>query len=741
MEQVRTTCSLCEACCAGVMDIEGGRVVRVRPDPADALSGGFICAKGASIPEYEADPNRLQQPLLRRNGHLEPATWEEAFDFIEGRLPGILSEHGRNAVAVYVGNGAGRSTGLRYISELAMALGTTNFYTSGTIDQIPLYGVNALIYGDHYSVAVPDLDRCQLLWIMGANPAESNGSMLTAPGIVGRLQKIQARGGRVVVFDPRRTATAKRASEHFAIRPASDAAFLAAVAHVILREGAIPSHVLDLCGDISALSAMLAPFTPERMAPVCDIDADTIERLALEMRVSPASAVYGRMGTTVQHFSSLTCWLMAVINILSGNLDAVGGAMFTKPLYAQTNTTGIPGSGAGAQMGRWHSRVRGAPEMMGELPVVCLPEEMETEGEGQVRGLFVVGANPVLSNADPDRMTRLLGKLDLLVSLDIYVNETGLLADVILPSPPRLTRGHYDNYFYQFSVRNYGRYTKPYRPLAGMERSERDFILRLAGIARGEGWNIDIDAADEASLRQEVLHEVSKAGSKIEGRDPDEIMAALRRLDPEVRRFDLAFRIGPYGDAFGASEGITFEAVRDAPAGLDLGPLKPRMPEMLRTKSGTIELMQPFVEDELARLERWMAQDRARFVLVGRRQLRQLNSAMHNLPALVHKTRLCALGMNAEDACEIGVVAGDRVRVSTARGAIEVDMEIVEIARGVVSLPHGWGRQSLKDHQPVAAATPGVNVNILTDPEELDPLTGTLQVYGIPVDIAKIDGR
>ncbi len=744
MEQIKTTCSLCEACCAGVMDIEDGRIVRVRPDPDDALSAGFICAKGAAIPEYEADPDRLRQPLVRKDGRLQPASWEEAFQFIEDRLPAIQAAHGQNAVAVYLGNGNGRSSGMGYIADVVMALQTTNFYTSGTIDQIPFYAINALLYGNHYSVAVPDLDRCQLLWILGANPAESNGSMVTAPGILGRLQKIQARGGRVVVFDPRRTMTAKRASEHFSIRPSGDAAFLAGVAHVLLREGAVPSHVLELCGDISELHALFAPFPPERVAPACDIDAASIERLALELRASPAAAIYGRMGTTVQHFSSLTCWLMAVVNILAGNLDVVGGAMFAKPLHAQANTTGKSGVGTGAQMGRWHSRVRGAPEMFGELPVSCLPEEIETPGEGQVRALIISGGNPVLSNPDPERMVRVLNQLDLLISLDIYVTETSRHAHVILPSPPRLTRNQYDSYFYQFAVRNYGRYTKPYRAVEGEERTERDFLLRLAAIARGKSWTLDIDAADEASLRRSVTQEVRLSGSRIEGRDVEEIMSALRRLDPRERRLDLGFRTGPYGDAFGAAEGITFETVRDAPAGLDLGPLVPRMPEMLRTKSGQIEVMQSFVTEELQRLETWMGTERPRFVLVGRRQLRQLNSAMHNLPALVHKARKCTLTMNHDDATDLQLALGDMVRVATAKGAVEVEVEVIaDIARGVVSLPHGWGRAALGPYQKVASANPGVNVNILTDPEALDPLTGTIQVYGFPVEISKVtnEGR
>ncbi len=740
MPQVRTTCSLCEASCGAVMTVEDGTIQKVMADREDALSGGFICAKGAAIPQLEADPDRVRGPLVRKNGELQPASWDEAFALVDERLSAIIAEHGRQAVAIYAGNALAHNLSMvTYFEDLVRALGSTNFFTAGSLDQNPRQAVSGLLYGDEFSLNIPDIDRCQLLWVMGANPAESNGSMIVAPGFVGRMQKLQARGGRVVVFDPRRTMTAERASEHIGIRPSGDAAFLAGVANVLLSLGPPQTTALSLVDDLGAVSDWLAPFTPERVAGACNIDAETIRRLATELRETGAAAVYGRIGTTTQSFSALTCWLIDLVNILAGNLDTVGGSMFAKPLLAQPNTLGPGGRGQGFQIGKWTSRVSGAPEALGQLPMACMAEEIETPGEGQIRALITLAGNPATSSPDTRRMRAALDKLEFLVCLDIYQNETSAQADVILPSPPRLAKANYDAFFYRFAVRNYGRYTQAYRPLAEGERGDQEIFLRLMAIVQGHGWDADIAALDAEAFAAAVGQMTQLPGSAIEGRDAGEILAMLRDLPPMEQRLDFGLRIGPFGDAFGAREGISLQTLKDSPQGVDCGPLVPRLPEVLRTQSGRIEAARSIFGEELRRLEAWLGEPRPRFALIGRRQLRSNNSWFHNLEQLTHRTRECTVQINPADARDLGITSGETVSVATRQGRIELPAEVTDsIASGVVSIPHGWGHASLGGKMSVAAANPGVNVNTIVDYDEIDPLTWNARLNGVAVEVARV---
>lgn len=741
MDHVRTTCSLCEASCGAVMTVEDGRILKVAADREDALSGGFICAKGAAIPDLEADPDRVRTPLLRKNGELMPVSWEEAYAFIDDRLSAILAEHGPQATSVYVGNAAAHNLNIiTYFEDLAKALGTTNLFTAASLDQNPRQVMSGLLYGDEFALYVPDIDRSQLVWIMGANPAESNGSMMVAPGFLGRMQKMHERGGRTVVFDPRHTMTASRASEYVPITPSGDAAFLAGVAHTLLKLGPPKTTALSLVDDVATIEEWLAPFTPEAVAEACGIDAETIVRLATELRETEAAAVYGRLGTTTQLFSSLTCWLMDMVNIFAGNLDVIGGSMFPKPLLAQPNTIGPSGVGAGFTVGKWKSRVSGAPEVVGQMPMACMAEEMDTPGEGQIRALFCLAGNPITASPDTQRMAAAIDGLDLLVCLDIYQGETASKADVVLPSPPRLARANYDAYLYRFTVRNYGRYTQQYRPLETHERSDRETLLRLMAIAQGHGWDADIDALEDATLAATVEAMTLVPESAIEGRDPAEIMTALSTLEPMERRMDFGLRIGPFGDGFGSRKGISLQTLKESPQGVDCGPLVSRLPESLRTTSGRIEAVHDIIGAELNRLTRWLGETRPRFTLIGRRQLRSNNSWFHNLKRMQHPTRECTAQINPLDAAKLGVTSGDLLRVSTPKAAIDIPAEVSDtLSPGVVSIPHGWGHEMLDGKLNVASANPGVNVNRIVNYDDVDPLTWNGRLNGMPVDIAKLE--
>jgi anaerobic selenocysteine-containing dehydrogenase len=438
------TCPLCEATCGLEVTVQGGAVTRIRGDADDVFSRGFVCPKGASLKELHEDPDRVRTPLLRRaGGGFESASWDEAFAEIARRLPAIQAEHGRDAVAAYAGNPAAHNASfLIYGRALLKALASRNIYSASTVDQYPKQMASALMFGNGLSVPVPDLDRTDHLLILGANPLASNGSLMTAPDVRGRLRAIRARGGRVVVVDPRRTRTAREADEHLFIRPGTDALLLMAMVHALFDEDlATPGEHLAGVDEVRALAA---GFAPEAVAAACGIAAADIRRLARDLAAAPTAAVYGRIGTTTQAFGATASWLVDVVNALTGNLDRPGGAMFPMPASGSGNTSGEPGRGRGAPFGRWTSRVRGLGEVFGELPVACLAEEIETPGDGQVRALITLAGNPAVSTPDAGRLARALEGLELVVSVDMYVNETTRHADVILPVPSPLERPHYD---------------------------------------------------------------------------------------------------------------------------------------------------------------------------------------------------------------------------------------------------------------------------------------------------------
>ena len=402
------TCPLCEATCGLEIEIAGREVVKVRGDAEDVFSHGFICPKGASLGELHGDPDRLTTPLVRRYGELVEASWEEAFAEVDARLAPILAAGDRNATAVYLGNpNAHTLDGLIHLRAMIKALGTRNVYSATSVDQLPKQISSALMFGAGLTIGIPDIDRTDHLLILGANPLASNGSLMTAPDFRGRLRALQDRDGKVVVIDPRRSRTAEIADEHHFIRPGRDAHLLAAVALTLIEEdltdpGALREHLDGL----NRLPEALAPFAPEAVAECCGIDAPEIRRIARELAAAPRAAVYARIGTTTQEFGTLASWLVDVINVLTGNLDREGGVMFPTAAAGQPNSTGEPGRGRGFTLGRWGSRVRGLPEAFGELPVSCLAEEIEEAGEGQVRAVFTVAGNPLVSTPNSGRLTR-----------------------------------------------------------------------------------------------------------------------------------------------------------------------------------------------------------------------------------------------------------------------------------------------------------------------------------------------
>ncbi|HYD48541.1 MAG TPA: molybdopterin oxidoreductase family protein [Terriglobales bacterium] len=737
-------CPFCEATCGLTLELNGRQVTSVRGDDDDVFSKGFLCPKGAALVELDGDPDRLRRPLVRRDGRLVETTWDEAFAEIERRLPAIAQQHGKDAIAVYLGNPSVHNVGLALYGQVFLrALRTSNVYSASTVDQIPKQLASGLMYGTYTTVAVPDIDRTDLLLIFGADPMSSNGSLWTVPDFPGRLRALQRRGGRCLVFDPRRSRTAEVADRHYFVRPGSDAQLLMALVHTLFAEDLVrPGKLLEHVDGFAALRAAAADFTPELVAPICGMAADDIVAIARQLAAAPRAALYGRIGTCTQEFGTLASWLIDVLNVLTGNLDRPGGAMFPKSAAYAANTHGEPGVGSGIRIGRRHSRVRQAPEVMGELPVACLAEEIETPGVGQVRALVTIAGNPVLSTPNGARLSRALESLEFMVSLDIYLNETSRHADVVLPGMTPLETSHFDAIFPQFGYRNAARYSPPVLPPPAQAQAEWQSLLRLTGIITGQGVQADLDGLDDFVAMTQIQRAVGDTRSPVYGRKAAEILECLTpRRGPE-RLIDLALQCGPYGAGFGANPaGVSLRLLEENPHGIDLGELTPRLPELLRTPSGKIELAPQLLLADVERLRRSLEarHGNGRLQLVGRRHLRSNNSWLHNLPRLSGGRPRCTLLIHPLDAAERGLVDGGKASLRSRVGEVEVDVEISEaMMPGVVSLPHGWGHDVEGTRLQVAARSPGVNSNRLSDEAALDVVSGNAVLNGIPVEIATI---
>ncbi|MFJ4909280.1 molybdopterin-dependent oxidoreductase [Streptomyces sp. NPDC093249] len=725
-------CPLCEATCGLALTIEGTRVTGARGDREDVLSRGFICPKGAAFPEIDADPDRLRGPLVRTGGQLREATWTEAFDTIAARIRPLIEEYGPDAVGIVLGNpNVHTVAGALYPPLLIGALRTRNLFTASTLDQMPKHVSSGLLFGDPFAVPVPDLDRTDHLLILGANPLDSNGSLCTAPDFPGRLKALRRRGGTLTVVDPRRTRTARLADRHVAVRPGTDALLLAAVAHTLFEEGL--TGLGPLAAQVEGVEEVryaLREFSPEAVAGVCDVDAATLRALARELASAPTAAVYGRMGSSTVEYGTLANWLVDVLNILTGNLDRPGGALF--PLSATAPAPRPAGPGKGFVLGRRHSRVSHHPEVKGELPLVALAEEIETPGEGRVRALITVAANPVLSAPDGDRLDAALATLDLMVAVDPYLNETTRHADVLLPPPPPSRSAHFDYALNGFAVRNQVRYTPAAVPLEADRMDECEIHARLILAVSGL-HGAPPSAVDERAVETTLARAVTQEHSPAHGADPREFAARLHGEDGPERRLDLMLRLGPYG--------LTLDELRAHPHGLDLGPLRPRLPQVLRTRSGRIELFPEPIAADLPRLRAALhaVPDPGTLRLVGRRHLRSNNSWLHNTPALGGGSNRCTLQVHPEDAARLRLVDGGLARVKGEGGELEVPVEISDGVRpGVVSIPHGWGHDRPGTRLSVASARPGVNVNQLLDGSRIDPLSGTAVLNGFPVELSPL---
>jgi anaerobic selenocysteine-containing dehydrogenase len=735
---VHRVCPFCEATCGLAIGIEGESIVSVRGDREDPFSRGFICPKAYGLKELYHDPDRLRRPVRRTANGWEEIGWDEAYNEIASRLIEIREKCGADAIGMYSGNPVVHDLGATlYRAVFRRAVGTKSIFNSSAIDTLPKVVQTGLMFGGPFPVTVPipDIDRTTYLLVIGANPAISHGSLMTMPNAPGRLKAVIERGGKVVVIDPRRTETAKMASEHHFIRPGTDAAFLLAIVHTLFDEQLVKLGAAEgLLNGLDAVETVAREFAPEAVADYCGIPAEVTRRIAREMAAAESAACYGRLGTCVQQFGTLASWGCDLVNILTGNLDRPGGVMFTTP--AAPLTAAIPRR-KGYQIGRWKSRVSGQPEVDGMIPSSAMGEEMLTPGAGQVRAMILLMTNPVRSAANSAQLEEAFAGLDFLVSIDFYINETSRFAHIILPTPSPVEQPNYEIGLYNLSVRNVAKWSWPAQPTPSDAPESWQVLLNLTSRLMGVEGATE-KAADDLIFRK--LAEGVVAQHKISGLTVDEILTKLEgKIGPE-RTIDLLLRVGPYGDAFDRKpDGLTLEKLKSAEHGIDLGPLQPQLPEILSTISGKIELAPAVMLDDLPRLRIEMQKSGAGMTLIGRRDLRGSNSFMHNLPALVKGRDRCTLQISPFDAHRIGLKNGSAARISSRVGSVVVPVEITDdLMPGVASLPHGWGHDAPDSQLHVAKEHAGVNTNFLTDDRAYDEASGTAVLFGTPVKVEPV---
>ena len=736
------TCPLCEAMCGLKLTVEEGRVTKIRANDDDVWSKGYICPKGTALHHLHDDPERLRTPLVRNeDGSFREVGWNEAFTEIERLLKPIVESFGSEAVATYIGNPTAHNFSLsRYIGAFINMSGITNIYSAGTVDQWPKNLTCALMYGGSWTVPIPDIDRTDFMLMLGANPFASQGSLLAAPDVIGRLRAIQQRGGKFIVVDPRKTGTAKRADEWIPIQPGTDAALLLGMVNVLFADELVDLKELESIVDgVGTVQKLCSEFTPEYVEGICRIPADRIRSLAREFSDAEHAVVYGRIGTCTQEFGTLASWLVEVLNILTGNLDRPGGSMFSNPIAWSMLNLRPPEFKDGFEIGRFKSRVRGADEILGQFPASCLHEEIATPGEGQLKALITIAGNPVLSTPEGDRLDEALDGLQCMVSVDNWLNETTRHAHVILPGSSSLEQPHYDEMQWSWAVRSAGKYSPALYGLPEDRPREWNVLLRLAALAQGQdNDDIDLDMIDDFYFVGLIGMLTDDESSSIYDRDPDDIAAEHPTRGPE-RILDFAIRTGPFGDAYGTSkDGLTLEQIEQRPNGVDFGPMVPRIAELLATPSGKIDLAPEHICADLPRLRKRIERGNDELVLISRRQLRSNNSWMHNVAPLMTGKDRCTLLVHPEDADAAGLAEGQVATVTSSSGTLDAPVEVSdEMMPGVVCLPHGFGHNKEGTRLSVASERPGVNSNVLSPGTLLDVPSGNAVVNGIPVTIRR----
>ncbi len=740
-------CTLCEAMCGIRIETRGEEILSIKGDAEDPFSKGYICPKAVALQDLQDDPDRLRMPIRRTSDGWEEISWQEALDYTAQRLIQIREEHGKNAVGIYAGNPNVHDHGnMLFMVPFMRALATRKRFSATSLDQLPHMLANLQMFGHQGLFPVPDIDRTDLFICIGGNPAASNGSLMTAAGADKRLKAIQARGGRVITIDPRRTETSRLADEHIFIRPGTDVLMLLAMVHTLFDENLVHlGHLQDHIDDLELLRLASDAYAPEFVAEITGVSAERMRDLARDLANTRQALMYGRMGTSVQQFGALCTWLIYCLNIVTGHMDRRGGLMFTLPALDMVTFGAM--AGQTGHFGKYKSSVRGLPEFGGELPSAALAEEMLTDGSEKLRAMVVIAGNPVLSAPNGGKLDEAFEQLDFMVSLDMYVTETSRHADIILPPTGPLERSHIDIIFTTLAVRNTVKYSPAlFEPDAG---AYHDWEILLELTRRLSSRDL------KSSVQAEIQHQL------------------LSRLGPDGLA-DIYLQMGPYGRELPASgrwgkhvakaldmlnikhplrqlwqagamnekyqdlpKGLSLAKLAEHPHGLDLGPLRPVLLQRLYTRTKRIQLAPRVYLQDIPRVRELLKPTAEQeLLLIGRRHVRSNNSWLHNSHRLVKGKNRCTLMVHSRDASRLGLQNGQEAEVKSRVGKVMIEVEVTDdIMPGVVSIPHGWGHKRPGVNWQTAVAHAGVSLNDLTDEQFIDQLSGNAALNGVPVSV------
>ncbi|WP_141731556.1 molybdopterin-dependent oxidoreductase [Oligoflexus tunisiensis] len=713
-QSVKRVCNLCEAMCGLTIEMNGDQAMTIRGNKDDVFSQGAFCPKSQGLRDLWQDPDRLRGPLKKVNGQFQPIAWEKAFQEIADKINQLQKDHGRAAIATYAGNPNTHNFGNLILLPLFLrGIRSPNKFSATSVDQLPHMLVSYLMFGHQLLLPIADVDHTRYMLMFGANPAVSNGSLLSSAGLATRLKAIQHRGGKVVLFDPRYTETASLVTEHYFIKPGTDAFLLAGLVKLIFdRKLVKPGRLSSMLKGLVQLEPLFTDIDLDQVSAVTGVKREVIEQVATDLETHEPALCYGRMGVSTQAYGAVCQWLINLINILRGNFDRTGGVLFTKPAFDVVDLANRMGSRGSFR--RRKSRVHQLPEFGGEMPVSTLADEILTPGEGQIKALITIAGNPVLTTPNGRKLEKALEQLELQVAIDFYQNETSSRADYILPPTTSLEHSHYDLIFNALASRNIVRYSPSVVP------APKDSY---------EDWEIMLELWARIGYKDSLIDRSKKLLVK----------KSMQALGME-RLVDLGLRLGPY-----RKTGLTLHKLKKMPDGIDLGPLKPSLPERLYTKDKRIDLCpQPLLEAwQIFRSDpAWkqpQGMDSGEFLLIGRRNLKSNNSWMHNLPSLARSKNQCYLIMNKQDAASCRIEDGSQVQVSSPVGTIALPVMLSErIMPGVVSIPHGWGHNRGPSRLTLASQSPGVSLNDIMDDRQVDRFSGNAILNGQRVRVSAL---